>query len=210
MAQIFQNFNRIHSFNSFGVTLRYFSVNPKDTCTRKIFNHFHKNGQASSLNLFPSELKRVTTKKDSQIYVAEEAAAQQIAEIISQFHTENVPFFELNPGPCILSNALIQKLNLKKFGLIEKNEEFLDIQKVHFISRPDMKMDLNKFRLPFVHCRNSRKPMDQKCRLNQLNQYGHIMELLPISFGRNVKDGNGTKILRIKCLHAFKQTTFIV
>lgn len=137
MAKLLQNLNRIYPTNSFLVTsnTRHSSVRPKDKCSRKIFNHFSKNGQASNLNLFPSELKRVTAKKISQIYVANEGTGQQIARSISRFHVKKVPFFELNPGPCILSNALLNELNPKRFGLIEENEEFLDIQMVSDVCR---------------------------------------------------------------------------
>lgn len=100
------------------------------SCSRKIFDHFSKNERTPNLDLFPNDMKRVTTKKVPQIYIAEEEIAKKIAVLVSRFQLKDVPLFELNPGPCILSNALLKTMNPKKFGLIEQNEEFLDIQMV--------------------------------------------------------------------------------
>ncbi|XP_055321600.1 dimethyladenosine transferase 2, mitochondrial [Sitodiplosis mosellana] len=98
------------------------------TCPTKIYNHFSNNGQLSNLDLFPSDLKRITSKKDIDLYVADDDAANVIAKAIARFRMPNVPFFEVNPGPCILAKALLRHLEPKKLGLIEKNKEFIHIQ----------------------------------------------------------------------------------
>lgn len=100
------------------------------TCSRKILNHFSNNGQLSNLDLFPSELKVVTSKKDKKIYVADKNAAEKIANTISRLRVTNVPFFEINPGPCILTQSLLHHINQEKLELIEENEEFMNIQEV--------------------------------------------------------------------------------
>lgn len=99
--------------------------------SRKILDHFQNSGQITNLNLFPSNLKRVTRKKIQQIYVANEQAAEEIAKLIGQFHRKNVPFVELSPGPCILSKALLNQLDMKRLVLIQKGDEFADIQQVY-------------------------------------------------------------------------------
>lgn len=99
------------------------------TCSRQILKHFSNNGQLSNLDLFPSELK-VSTSKDKKIYVADKYAAEKIANTILRLRVTNVPFFEINPGPCFLTNSLLNHTNPGKLELIEENEEFMDIQKV--------------------------------------------------------------------------------
>lgn len=110
--------------------ISHYRTKSNGKCSRKIFDHFLKNEQTPNLDLFPNDLKRVTTKKVPQTYIAEEEIAQKIAVLVSRFQLKDVPLFEINPGPCILSKALLKTLNPKKFGLIEQNEEFLDIQMV--------------------------------------------------------------------------------
>lgn len=110
--------------------LRQFCIEPKiKRGSRKILDHFKKSGQQKSLDLFPANLKRVTTKSQ-QIYVANEQAAQKIANLISRFYKKNVPFIELSPGPCILSKALLNELDMKTLVFMQRDEEFTDIQKV--------------------------------------------------------------------------------
>lgn len=84
----------------------------------------------TNLELFPADLKRVSRKKDQQIYVANEHTAHQIANLIKRFHRKNVPFVELSPGPCILSKALLDQLDMETLVLIQTNNEFATIQQV--------------------------------------------------------------------------------
>lgn len=106
------------------------AVKLSSSCPQNILNHFLQNGQVENLKLFPSEWKRITSKKETELYVADQDAAKVIAKTISRFHVKNVPFFEINPGPCILSKALLHYINPKKLGLIEKNDNFAHFQKV--------------------------------------------------------------------------------
>lgn len=99
-------------------------------CSRRIYNHFLKNDQVDILHQFPKELKRVTTKRDPELYVANQNAAKQITHAIARHHVKEVPFFEMNPGPCVLTKVLLQQLKLNKIGLIERNETFANVQKV--------------------------------------------------------------------------------
>lgn len=117
---------------------RYFLIRTANasTCSKRIHEHFSKNGQLSNLDLFPSDLKQVRSKKHIDLYVADNEAAEVIAKTIARFRVENVPFFEINPGPCILTNALLRHVNPKKLGLIEKNKEFTHIQVWHPLCTP--------------------------------------------------------------------------
>lgn len=101
-----------------------------DKCSSNILKHFSKSNQISNLDLFPSELKRATSKKDTRTYVADNNAAEVIAKALSRLRVNDVPFFEINPGPCILTKALLSHLKPKKLGLIERNPEFLHFQQV--------------------------------------------------------------------------------
>lgn len=98
--------------------------------SQKIVNHFSKIGQTSNLDLFPNDLKKVSPKRDQTWYVADEKAGEIIAKAISPFYRENVPFFEINPGPCILTKALLRHLNPSILGLVESKEEFSHVQQV--------------------------------------------------------------------------------
>lgn len=117
-----------------------FMANCRSLCTapktrrgsHKIRNHFVKSGQLSNLNLFPEDLQRITSKKQSQIYVASKGASDQIANLIGQFHEKTVPFVELLPGPCILSEALLKQLDMSTLLLVEKDKQFVDIQQVPY------------------------------------------------------------------------------
>lgn len=114
--------------------MRRFCVEPKTKRgSRKILDHFEKSGQITNLNLFPADAKRITRKKNQQIHVANEQTAQQIANSVSRFYKKNVPFVELSPGPCILSKALLNQLDMEKLVLIQIEEQFAEIQKV-FVS----------------------------------------------------------------------------
>lgn len=113
---------------------RSMSVKPKTKRgSRKIRDYFEKSGQITNLDLFPTDLKRVTHKKFQQIYVANKQAGQEIANTISRFYAKNVPFVELSPGPCILSKALLNQLDMQKLLLIQTDGEFLDIQQVFIV-----------------------------------------------------------------------------
>lgn len=123
--------NRIVLFNTSmnSCCIRFF-CDKRRNCSRNIYNHFLKNGQVDVLDLFPKELKRATTKKEAELYIADPNVANQIANAISQHHLKEVPFFEFNPGPCILTKALLQQLKLNKLGLIESREPFVGTQEV--------------------------------------------------------------------------------
>lgn len=127
-----RNINRISCFNPFLINLnaKHLSGKSKGGCSRQIFNHFEKSGQVSNLDLFPSDLKRVAVGKFPHIYVANKEISEKIAQYITKFHHNDVPLFELNPGPCLLSSALLSHLNPKTLILVEKSEEFLSIQHV--------------------------------------------------------------------------------
>lgn len=98
--------------------------------SRKILDYFKTSGQITNLNLFPTDLRRVTRKKHQQIYVANEQAGQEIAHSISRFYEKNVPFVELSPGPCILSKALLNQFDIQTLVLIERDGEFANTQQV--------------------------------------------------------------------------------
>lgn len=110
---------------------RKFCIEPKTKRgSRKIHDHFERSGQTTNLNLFPADSKRVTRKKNQPIHVANEQAAQQIAKLISRFYKKNVPFVELSPGPCILSKALLNQMDMETLVLIQMDKEFAPIQQV--------------------------------------------------------------------------------
>lgn len=111
-------------------SIRHFSEKVKANCSQKIYKHFLKIGQTSNLELFPSELKRVTSKKNPSLYIADQNIADKIASEISRYRNDDVPLFEINSGPCILTRSLLSQLNPSKFGLIERNDEFSEIQRV--------------------------------------------------------------------------------
>lgn len=110
--------------------IRHFSEKVKANCSQKIYKHFLKIGQTSNLELFPSKLKRVTSKKNSPLYIADQNIADKIAIEISRYRNDDVPLFEINSGPCILTRSLLNQLKPSKFGLIERNDEFREIQTV--------------------------------------------------------------------------------
>lgn len=132
------NPNRLLTSSASSSTLvsnfRQLCIEPKTKRgSRKILDQFKKSGQITILNLFPTDLKRVVVKKSQQIYVANEQAAQKITNLISRFYKKNVPFVELSPGPCILSKALLNQLDMQTLVLIQKDEAFAEIQKVHIV-----------------------------------------------------------------------------
>lgn len=128
---MYRKINRIYSKNYFcTATPNHISSKSKGNGSRRLLDHFNQIGQTSNLDLFPSELKRITSKQEIQVYIANDDAAQKVTNLISKFHNKNVPLFELNPGPCILSKTLLDQLNLEKLVLIEQNEDFKDIQTV--------------------------------------------------------------------------------
>lgn len=137
-----QNFNRSYLLTPlssvFISNCRLLCVQRKEkpkTNSRKILDHFEKSGQTANLDLFPTNLRRVTNKNHPQIYIANEQTGEQIANAVCQFYDKKVPFIELLPGPCILSKVLLNQLDMRTLVLIEGDGEFTDIQKVkpHFI-----------------------------------------------------------------------------
>lgn len=113
---------------------RWLCVKPKtNRGSRKILDHFENSGQITNLDLFPTDLKRVTSKKNQQIYVADKLAGEEIANSIGRFYVKNVPFVELSPGPCILSKALLRQLDVQTLVLIANDGEFADTQQVIYI-----------------------------------------------------------------------------
>lgn len=111
---------------------RLFSVTSEtNRCHSKILKHFKVNNQESILKQFPNELTdKISRKEPKSIYVANENTANSIAKTISKYHKENVPFFECNPGPGILTANLLQHLHPKRLRLIEKCIAFSSIQAV--------------------------------------------------------------------------------
>lgn len=126
----------LHTLNRFSsLHVPYSSYHMRFSATRvrggkSIQEHFVKNDGTSTLNLFPTNLKRITTKKNQTLYIADQNVAALIANKISQHRIQNVPFVEIDPGPCILTQELIRQMDLKEIRLIHNNEEFLHIQKV--------------------------------------------------------------------------------
>lgn len=134
-VKMFRTFNRNSFRNIYSIITRLSSGKVKES--RKIRKYFAENGQASNLGLFPNDFKRLNARKSLGIYVADAKTANEIASKISRFQRKNVPFFEINPGPCILTKALISQLELKILGLTEKNELFADIQLVRSNNSPN-------------------------------------------------------------------------
>lgn len=125
--------NRIYCLNWLLIrnNVRYYSEKLKRNCSPKIHEHFKRIRQTANLNLFPVELKKVITKKDHALYVADKNIAEKIASTITRFHNDSVPFFEIDPGPGILSNSLISQLNTKEFLSIERSGNFTEIKTVN-------------------------------------------------------------------------------
>lgn len=104
--------------------------------SKKISKFFQEIGELSNLDVFPSELKRVSKKKvhssEDGLYVASNNAAVTIAKAIKPHYLETVPFFEINPGPCILSKALLKHLKPTTLTLVhsENSHTFAPIQQV--------------------------------------------------------------------------------
>lgn len=111
---------------------RLFSANSKkNRFHSKILKHFKVNDQESILEQFPNELTdKISRKEPKSIYVANEKTANLIANTISKYRKENVPFFECNPGPGILTANLLQHLEPKQLRLIERCTAFISIQEV--------------------------------------------------------------------------------
>lgn len=131
-----RHFNGIRLLQSLPVSLisnyRALCVQPKaKRGARKVVDHFTKTGQKTDLELFPTDLKRITKKKHPQIYIANEQTGQQIANLISRFYVKTMPFVELSPGPCILSKALLHQLDAQTLVLIETDGEFSDTHQVY-------------------------------------------------------------------------------
>lgn len=109
---------------------RLFSGRVKRGCSPKIYEHFLMNGQTSVLDSFPKGLKKITRKKDISFYVADQKMSDEIVSRIARFHNKDVPFFEINPGACILTKSLLSQLKPQKLVLIEGDEFFTQIQTV--------------------------------------------------------------------------------
>lgn len=106
---------------------RYFG----STVKQKITKHFKSNDENENLSKFPSYFYKISHKKrPTAVYVADQKAAQIIVDSIRRFHKPNVPFFEVNPGPCILSECLLSQLNPIQLYLLESNSDFDAVQKV--------------------------------------------------------------------------------
>lgn len=109
------------------ISQRYFS----SKIALDINNHFQNTGQALCLDKFPNSFLTSTSIKDPKaLYVANHIAANAIVDSIKCFHKENLVFFEVNPGSCILSELLIEHLKLKRLYLLESNDVFEEYQKV--------------------------------------------------------------------------------
>ncbi|XP_031617857.1 dimethyladenosine transferase 2, mitochondrial [Contarinia nasturtii] len=99
------------------------------TWSKQILKHFTSTGQQSNLKLFPREM-RTSCSKSKFLYVASDETAQIIAKAIQPHYITNVPFFEVDPGPCILTRAFLQHLRPTTLALINryKAEKFKTIQ----------------------------------------------------------------------------------
>lgn len=149
--------------------VRRFCIKPKTKRgSRKIHEHFEKSGQITNLNLFPADSKRVTRKKNQQIHVANEQAAQQIASLISRFHKKDVPFVELSPGPCILSKALLNQLDMETLVLIQMDNEFAPIQQVCQSSTWTIHWNFKHFLIYLIHLQQLLEEHPSKVRLNSV------------------------------------------
>lgn len=96
-----------------------------------IINCFKSNNQKVILNKFPKSFQKVLTKKNlNALYVADEIAADTIITSIERFIRNDSTFFEINPGPCILTEHLLPRLQGNKLYLIESNKEFDKHQEV--------------------------------------------------------------------------------
>lgn len=101
------------------------------TVNQKIKKHFKSTDENETLSKFPSHFQKISHKKEpSAVYVADRKAAVTIVDSIRRFHKTNVPFFEVNPGPCILSECLLSELQQIQLYLIETNGDFNTIQEV--------------------------------------------------------------------------------
>lgn len=74
--------------------------------------------------LFPDLLQRKNlTKLPRALYIANDAT--QIANAIKPFHKKDVPFFEVNPGPGILTKLLLT-FDCKDLLLFENDSHFIE------------------------------------------------------------------------------------
>lgn len=109
------------------VLKRYFA----STVKQKITKHFKSNDENEIFSKFPSHFHKIShKKKPNAVYVADQKAAKTIVDSIRRFHKTNVPFFEVNPGPCILTECLLSELLQIQLYLIESNSDFNTIQEV--------------------------------------------------------------------------------
>lgn len=103
----------------------------KGSGSRQILKYFNKNDNTANLNAFPVNYRKVITKKKpNAFYLANKTTANQIVDVISRYHNKNLPFFEVNPGACILTKSLLERLKPEKLYLIERCKDFSEIQTV--------------------------------------------------------------------------------
>lgn len=81
------------------------------------------------LTEFP-HLKAKSREECPQLFVGNEGTAKEIVNIIGKYHKPNVPFFEINAGPCIFTKELVKHLPITKLVLLENDDRFEDVQKV--------------------------------------------------------------------------------
>lgn len=77
-----------------------------------------------------AQLNRRSSYKNPQLYVANNDTAVQIITSLSKYHNKNVPFVELNPGPCVLTRQLVKQLPIKRLILVEEAQKFEDFHTV--------------------------------------------------------------------------------
>lgn len=103
----------------------------KGSGSRHILDYFNKTDNTANLNAFPVNYRKVITKKNpNAFYLANENTANQIVDVISRYYNKNLPFFEVNPGACILTKSLLERLKPEKLYLIERCNDFNEIQTV--------------------------------------------------------------------------------
>lgn len=77
-----------------------------------------------------SKLNRRSSHQNPRLNVANTDTAVQIVNTLTKYHKDSVPFIEINPGPCVLTQQIIQRLPIKRLVLVEDSSKFEDFQTV--------------------------------------------------------------------------------
>lgn len=96
----------------------------------QVVKYFEESGCSQNLQLFPTQLLRLTIGKDSQKpYIAIDSEAIRIADAIKSKRKSDVPLIEVLPGPGILTKYLAGS-QTGTLLLYEDDPEFVSILKV--------------------------------------------------------------------------------